>query len=80
MEDGGIVVGVDGLVSLEDEPSPGVDIFLQADDIGILSLEIAEHGVEAMIVFIVATIGADVVGDELDGAFRQVLTHVDGHE
>ena len=45
----------------------------------MLSLYVVVDGVEALLVFVVAAILADIIGQNLDGPFGQVLSHIDRH-
>ena len=80
-EEYGIVVRIDLLIAMEHIAPPGVDIFLQTDDIRILTGQIVINRIEALIFLkIVDTrIGADVVRQELNGAIGHVLGRVHRH-
>jgi hypothetical protein len=65
-EDGGVIVFVNLLISVHHESPPGVGIFLQTDDICLLALKVIVDGIEALLVFVVASILADVVGYDLE--------------
>ena len=77
------------LILLETVAAPRVVVFLQTHNVGLLvyqvvahlleALQIAVHGIEALIVFVVAAIAADVVRHQLQCPLGRRLADIDGH-
>ena len=60
--------------------APGVVVFLNTDNIGILLEEVVTHHLKTLFVLVVATIAADIITDYLDGAVGKFLCpEVQGH-
>ena len=57
-----VVIGIDLSVPLEDKSSPCIDIFLRADNVCVLSLQVVIDRVESLLILPVAPIVTDIVG------------------
>ena len=67
------------LILLETVAAPRVVVFLQTHDVGLLVYQVVAHLLEALLVFVVAAIAADVVRHQLQCTLGRRLADIDGH-